>query len=491
MTVIRFGEWLPDLAPLGNPGLIEATNVVPSATGYLPMRGLVAVTDALDDRPLGAIQALDSDRNVFQYAGDMTKLYQNVGGSWTDRSKSGGYATPGEQAWEFVAWKDKVLATNFGNFPQQIVLGDTAFTDLTTDFRARHIAVIRDFVAVADTTDAVDGHVTSRTRWSGIGDELDWTVSAETLADFQDLRTQKIERLFGGEFGVVLQRNAVWRMTFVGAPVVFQFDEVLKGIGLITPTAAAQVGDSIFFLSDQGFFELVEGSQARSIGSNKVDRTVLAELDTDYLHRITASPDPTAQRIWWAYAGPGNVGGTPNRVAIYDRTLDRWTLRDLGTAGIELLWQSGTTGLTLEQLDTISTSLDALPASLDASRWLGGAPVLAAFDAQYRSGFFTGPKATATLETGDREIHSGHRTRLDAWRALVDGGTVRSRVSTRNRQTDPIVVGAYRDQSASGRFTQRANARYHRFGVEITGDWEHALGVQVEPVEARRGERRG
>jgi len=449
VTVIRFGEWLPDLAPLGNPGLIEATNVVPSATGYLPMRGLVAVTDALDDRPLGAIQALDSDRNVFQYAGDMTKLYQNVGGSWTDRSKSGGYATPGEQAWEFVAWKDKVLATNFGNFPQQIVLGDTAFTDLTTDFRARHIAVIRDFVAVADTTDAVDGHVTSRTRWSGIGDELDWTVSAETLADFQDLRTQKIERLFGGEFGVVLQRNAVWRMTFVGAPVVFQFDEVLKGIGL------------------------------------------LAELDTDYLHRITASPDPTAQRIWWAYAGPGNVGGTPNRVAIYDRTLDRWTLRDLGTAGIELLWQSGTTGLTLEQLDTISTSLDALPASLDASRWLGGAPVLAAFDAQYRSGFFTGPKATATLETGDREIHSGHRTRLDAWRALVDGGTVRSRVSTRNRQTDPIVVGAYRDQSASGRFTQRANARYHRFGVEITGDWEHALGVQVEPVEARRGERRG
>lgn len=488
MTVVRFGEWLPDRAPLGNPGLLQALNALPSASGYLPRRALAVTTSALDDRALAAIQAFDATRNVFQYAGDKNKLYQNVGGTWTDRSKPGGYVTPAEQRWEFIGWKDKVLATNFGDAPQQIVLGDAAFSDLTADFRARHLARIRDFVAVANTADPVDGDVTSRVRWSAIGDETSWTVSPSTLSDFQDLRSQPIERLFGGEFGVVLQRQSTWRMTFVGAPVVFQFDEVLPGVGVLTPSAAVQDGAALFFLSDKGFFELVQGTQARSIGANKIDRTVLAELDGDFLHRITAEADPTTQTIWWAYPGPGNVDGTPNRLVVYDRTLDRWSEHD---EAVELLWRAGTTGLTLEELDTVSASVDALPASLDASRWKGGAPVLAAFDASHRSGFFDGAKATATLETGEREIHAGRRARLDAWRPLVDGGTVRSRLSTRNRESDAIVVGAYRDQSASGRFTQRANARFHRFGVEITGDWEHALGVQVEAEEARRGERRG
>lgn len=489
--MIRLGEWLPDRAPLGNPGLVVATNALPAASGYVPRRKHAPLTDALDDRALGAIQAIDQDGNVFQYAGDKNKLYQLVSSLWQDRSKSGRYVTPGEQAWEMVAWKNKILATNYGDFPQELVLGDTAFSDLTTDFRARHLAVIRSFVAAANTTDPVDGNVTSRVRWSANGDETDWTVSQVTLSDFQDLRNAEVLRLFGGEFGIVLQRQSTWRMTFVGAPVVFQFDEVLPGIGTLAPSAAVRSGDSIFFLSDAGFYQLIQGTQARAIGASRVDQTVLSELDSDYLHRITTAPDPTGQTIWWAYPGTGHSGGTPNRAAVYDRVLDRWSVQDLEAPGVELLWQAGTLGLTLEELDTVSTSIDALPASLDSSRWKGGQPVLAAFDGTHKSGFFDGDKATAVFETGEREIHSGRTTRLNAWRPLVDGGTVRSRLSTRNRETDSPTVGSYRTQSASGRFTQRANARFFRFGLEVSGDWEHALGVQVEPSEARRGERRG
>src|SRR3546814_10809604 len=116
-----------------------------------------------------------------------------------------------------------------------------------------------------------------------------------------DLNTDAVQRVFGGEFGVVLQRNTVTRMTFVGAPVVFQFDQVLPGIGAIAPGACAQDGDVVYFLSRRGFIALVNGTQPNPIGANKVDSTVLADLDENHLHRMSAVADPATHRVFWCY----------------------------------------------------------------------------------------------------------------------------------------------------------------------------------------------
>ena len=40
-----FGEWLPDLPDLDNPGLTEANNVIPSDGGYKPFRPLTSLSD--------------------------------------------------------------------------------------------------------------------------------------------------------------------------------------------------------------------------------------------------------------------------------------------------------------------------------------------------------------------------------------------------------------------------------------------------------------
>src|SRR5690606_8482560 len=154
--------------------------------------------------------------------------------------------------WQFVSWKNKVLATNFNDNPQQITFGAGNFSNLTTAFKARHITTIRDFVVVANTSDATDGLVPSRVRWSAFNDETDWTVSPSTLSDFNDLKIAPVIRILGGEYGIICQRNSIWRMTFVGAPIVFQFDEVLPGFGPIATGAIAQDGDLAYFLSDRG-----------------------------------------------------------------------------------------------------------------------------------------------------------------------------------------------------------------------------------------------
>ena len=166
MPDILFGEWLPDQAPLGNPGCTVAKNVYPSASGYLPVSALTSSTDALDARPQGAIQLTDKDLNVIQFAGDASKLYENESNAWGDKSKVGGYTTGSTERWEFAQWNNKVIATNFSDNPQNRDLGGTTFSDLTTALRARHVAVIRDFVTFANTYDATDGNKPNRIRWS-------------------------------------------------------------------------------------------------------------------------------------------------------------------------------------------------------------------------------------------------------------------------------------------------------------------------------------
>lgn len=483
MPVFPFREWLPDLPDYRNPGVLRAQDVFPAARGYKPVSTLTATTTALDNRPRGAIQARDTSDNIFQYAGDKTKLYQNVDDTWTDRSKAGGYSAASEGRWDFTVWKDKVLATNFVNNPQQITFGNSQFSDLTTDFKSKTITVVRDFVVHGNTNDSSDGDVPSRVRWSAFNDETDYTVSESTLSDYQDLKTSGILRIFGGEYGVVFQDQGVVRMTFVGAPVVFQFDEVLPGIGLIGAGAATQVGDTIYFLSNKGFYVLEQGARARPIGAGKVDRFVLDDINDTKFHRITCTADPKSQRVFWSYPQSGE--NNPNKVICYDAAFDRWSLID---DRVELLWQAGETDVTA---DSLSDTVDSLDVSVDSDRWSGGAPNVGAFDGNKKSGFFSGSNKTAIIEIGEFEFNDGGRTRVNGFRGLVDGGTITAEVGTRNSQSASVSYGSTLSVYGNNRFTTRSNARYHRFRFNILSTWTEAVGMQIDKTDLRTAGNRG
>ena len=123
MAIIRVEDWVPDAADLGNPGSILIANALPGINGYKPMPSYSALSDALDDYCRGAIDVRDKELNVYQFAGDETKLYELTSTSWGDVSVGGGYATGTEERWEFILWKNQILATNFSDDPQKIELG--------------------------------------------------------------------------------------------------------------------------------------------------------------------------------------------------------------------------------------------------------------------------------------------------------------------------------------------------------------------------------
>lgn len=183
---IAFGEWLPDLPALGNPGATVAKNVIPlTKRSYGPFPSAVDYSDALDAFARGAHTARDSSGNVSNFAGDKTKLYKSSNTAWADVSKAATtYATADAGWWEFEQFGNIVLATNFANAIQAFTLGtSTDFGDLAAAApQARTMAVIKDFLMVGNTIDGTDGDQPSRVWWPAINDIDNWPTPGSSSA---------------------------------------------------------------------------------------------------------------------------------------------------------------------------------------------------------------------------------------------------------------------------------------------------------------------
>ena len=489
MPIVPIREWVPDASDLANPGAILIRNALPGVNSYKPFPKLVTQTDALDDRPRGAIEEIDASRNVYQYAGDEAKLYVRSGTSWNDVSKVGGYSTGTAERWEFVRWKEKILATNFTDNPQSITFGGANFADMTTDLRFRRIAVIKDFVIAGNTFDATDGAVRDRVRWSAFNNETDWTVSPATLSSFRDLKVGGgVQRIFGGEYGVVLSEKSTFRVTFIGSPNVFQIDEVVPGVGAIAPGASARLGDQIFFWSEHGFIALSGGSTEQFIGAGRVDDFAETDLDESFLERMSAVADPRSGRVYWSYPGAGNVDGLPNKIIAYDKNLNRWGYGEVDT---ELVWRSGGVATTLEELDALYASVDDIEVSLDSAQWKGTSPLFAGFDPAFKNGNFNGAPLEALIETREVELFPGRKTVLRGFQSLVDSGTTMVEVGTRKSQADTVKYSAKKARRSTGSYPCRVKSRFFRFRMTITGEWKDAIGIQIDDDQVAPADRRG
>lgn len=483
--MIPFAEWLPDQADLNNPGATVAKNVLPHAMGYEPLLSAQEYNDtAITARVQGGFSARDRNGIVYTFAGDETSISRLENDGWTDVTRvADPYATASTERWEFVQWGEIVIATNYFDEIQSAVLAALPFADLAgTPPRAKHITTARNFVIIGNINDAVDGSVPNRIQWSGLNDETLWTQSAVTQADHEDIKGGGFnQRLFGGEYAVVFMSQSIWRMNYVGSPIIWQFDEVAPSVGLMAPGLAAQEGDIIYFLSPRGFYALSNGSQLTPIGSSKVDKFVLKDLDTENLHLCSAEVDNETHRVYFAYPGEGGTGLIANRVVIFDPTLNRWSYSEQDT---QQLFTSATAAYTMDTLDNFNTNLDLITVSLDDPLWAGGRSQLAKFTSDNKLAFFTGSPMPGVVETAEVQMAPGRRTLLSSVRPLVDGGSQTIQVGSRSVQTATQTWTTEKAPNSNGRANVRKNSRYHRFRTNLSGEWTQAQGVEPEGAPA-------
>lgn len=472
--MIPFGELAPDVADLNTQVANVAHNVIPSVNSYSPLPSLAAQSTALDNECQGAITVKDNAGNNYIFAGDNTKLYLITASGVTDYSKAGGYVDNSD-SWNFIKWGDQVIASKFGDVPQVINLGvDIVFADLAgTPPQGKTVTTTNNFVVFGNTSD-VDGARTNRVRWSGFENATDWTAGTNQ-SDFQNLegRGGFIQRIVGGEFATIFQERSIWRMSYVGTPKVFQFDEIGAGMGTPCGGSVVQHGENIYYLAQDGFYNL-SGSVSTPIGVNKIDNWFYANVNQSFLNRISGAISPEAGFVVWSYPSKSSSDGTPDSIIAYNYKSGRWAT---GSIDNQFVFQGATAAYTLEELDAFGT-VDTITTPFDSSAWQGGATKLAAFNTLNQLCFFSGAPLIATLETA--ELSTDLRmTQLSAVRPLIDGGCTVS-IGTRDSLAEAASSTPETAIDSDGKANFRTHARFHRIQVTTTGNFTQAIGVEVD-----------
>jgi hypothetical protein len=484
MALLPWGAWKPDTSDYeSSTAVYSINNVLPRGDGYGPFASFNAATQALPAACRGAFYALKSDGSVQVFAGTSTKLYKlnNTDLSWTDVSKGAStYSALSSNAnWVFAQTGNLVWATQANAVLQVFDLSSsTAFADgAGSPPQASYISVVGRFLVLSGLLSAP-----YRIQWSGLNSfnaATSWT-SGVASSDFQDFPDGGIVRgVAGGEFGIVFQDQAMRRMSYIpGSALIFQIERITQDMGLFAPYSIIPAGSTIYFYSNKGFYKIAAGGFPEQIGRERVDRTLLNDLDKTNLQLFQGVADPRGTRIFWAYKSGAGASGLFDKLLGYDTALDRFF--PVSVIGEYLLGISQA-GITLEGLDAISSSIDALTLPFD-SYATSVQPQIAAFDSNHKQGFFTGTNLEATLESAEQGT-DGQRVFVNGFRPITDAATFYGSCSSREtQQTTPTAGTEVLINSRTGRCDMRKSTRYTRFKGRIPAatTWTFAAGIEPD-----------
>jgi hypothetical protein len=267
----------------------------------------------------------------------------------------------------------------------------------------------------------------------------------------------------------------------------------------------------VYFLAEDGFYSF-DGATSTPIGVNRVDKFLLGngivagDLDVTNKIRLVGTADPKNKLIFWAYPGPGNVNGTPNRMLVYNWAIDRWSYVKVS---VEWIVRALTFGYTLDQLYTIlGYKLDQVPYPLSSHVWQGGNITMGGFDSSNKLNFFSGVNLPITVDLAEMQPaeliapNTDQRSYVSDVRPLIDispnspssgaigsfvigksgigiGPTPMVNVGYRNRLQDAVTYAGAVGMNTDGLCPQSVDGRYIQAEVTTnTGDvWSHFNGV--------------
>ena len=325
-----------------------------------------------------------------------------------------------------------------------------------------------------------------RIKWSAINNSSSWSPSGDTQSGFQDIVGShgSVQAIVGGEsYAVIFMERAIYRMDYVGTPLIFQFSKVADNIGAFIPKSVVSFGSDIFFIAQDGFYKLSGGDTLTPIGNGKVDDFFFNDLSSA-LDGVSSAIDPNNSIAVWSYRGAG-AGGTSdinNKLLVYNYSVDKWAT----CSGLEIQFiSSGSQEAfdTLEKLDVLG-NLDALPKTLDSYYYSAGIFGLAGFNSDKKFGKFLGGSLPATIDTTEFQGAKDRRSAITNVRPIVDAKTSQSVAVTvtpitRSSQIETITVGSPVAIQSSGDCPMRSSSRYHRMRVKTIGNFLTMSGVDV------------
>ena len=473
----------PDADPLAPGVMTDCTNVIPFETGFkgapTAVSGGVA---ALAAACQGAVVAtkLDGVRRIF--AGTAAALYEQSGATWTDVSKVGGYAGGADSRWSICQYGDSSIAANGTDYIQRSNTSG-AFATIATAPVAKIVFSVGAFVMAFNTNDGTvkpDG-------WHNCAsfDDTSWTPSVTTLAASGRLVSSPGAITAGGrlgEFAVAYKETAIYVGQFVGAPSVWDWVQVPgANAGCIGQDAWCDLNGSHFVVGPDNFW-LFDGTRPTPIGTGQVRQWFYNNSSAVYRYRTQCVYDAQNNRVWVFF--PSISATAPDTALVYHTIKKEW---GKVSVSIQSVLNYVSAGVTIDGLDAIAATIDALPdIPFDSQYWLSGGRSLSIFDTSHTLKSLTGACTTSSFTTGDfgddNNVSTLTRARL-RFQSAPTSATMAG--FTKMNEGDSLTAGATSTMT-DGHFDALQSARFHRGRFDLVGDYSVNA---IHPTAVPAGER--
>ena len=471
ISKVTFTEWLPD-----QPGVVgaltNARNVFPKAVGYGPFPEEENYSQDAEQALNSVFAGKDSSGNTRVFAGGGTKLFLLDSSDLSLDDVSGTTYTETDR-WRFTQFGEYVITANGQNTLQYADLSSTtiSFADIDASApTAKFVTVVRDFVVTGNTNTASNQIV-----WSGINNPNTWSNTSVTQSDNQIIPDGgEVKGITGGEFGLILLEKSIVRMSYVGSPIIFQFDNIARNLGCFEPNSVVQWQGITYWLADDGFYAC-NGETIEAIGAEKVNRYFFDTLQESNIANMSAAVDPFRALVMWGYPTLDDN----YRILMYHIPTKKWSFAE---TGVNRIADIAAPGVTLEGLDAFSASLDALQVSLDSRQWLGGKLFVSGVSGS-KIISFTGQNKTARITSADLET-GANMSMVTLVKPIVDNGSASVAVDSRFNLSEAVTFPTETAADSENRVGVRSLGRYHRVRVIPSGNWTTAIGFEVDIQQA-------
>lgn len=145
-------------------------------------------------------------------------------------------------------------------------------------------------------------------RWCDAGDYTVWVATSTNQAG--SYRLSRGSRIVGGiqapQSALLWTDIDLWSVQYVGPPLVYGFQMIGSGCGLVSPKARCVQGRNTYWMGKRGFF--VFGDNGVIPLPCAVRDVIFNDLDESQVNKIHAGSNSSTNEIMWFY--PTQSGGT-------------------------------------------------------------------------------------------------------------------------------------------------------------------------------------
>lgn len=484
--MIPFLGFTPDADPTLPGVLTDVSNCIPSDVG---MEG--APSDVTAINGLGALAAACRGSAVVTktsgarrfFAGTQTNLYEQQSTAWTAVSRGGAYTGSSESRWIFDQFGDTTLATNDVEKIQASSSG--AFADVTAAPVAKVVFTTDNFVIALNTNETTYGDSPDRWWCCAYQDHTSWTANVTTQATTGRLIGDGGELVAGlklGPYAVAYKSKSIFLGSYVGAPVVWQWERIPDKIGCVGPEALSDIGGAHVFVGDDNIW-LFDGTRPQPIATGQVREWWQSNSSATYRYKTIVRHDRPNQTVWFFFPSGSSVG-TIDAALVWHIPTRRWGRAD---RTIEAAVNFITPSVTWDTLSSFGATWDTLTLSTwDSPLLNAGGSALAVFNASHYLMSLTGASSGGSITTGD--FGDDYRmSQLQEWRLRFNREPTSATAAGQIKRY--AGDGAVLKSSATmrdGKFSLRQSGRYHRLAATMTGPFE-VVGHQ--PLLVNKGRR--